>query len=605
MTPEFDIILAGGGTAACVVAGRLAAADPSLRILILEAGTHVRDNLTHVQPARYYSNLVAPGETLSYHVAKPSQALNGRSAIVPTGRCVGGGSSVNFVMYTRAAPSDYDDWEKLGNPGWGSNKLIPLSNKVETFQLDGYPNHGSSGPIKVSMGAGMTNVGKDFLEVADKHDRSRTSTKDTNNFGKCDQYSPWYKYIDGTDGKRSDTAHHFIYNQVDHNKNLVVQDRCRVTRVIFDGKKAVGVEYADDRTGRSQHDAPVFKALASRLVVVSGGAFGSPAILERSGIGAKELLQKLDIPVLVDLPGVGENYNDHNLVFNGYYAAPDAETLDDIFRGTEEEIKPYDERWQKDGQGWMAHNGVDVGIKMRPNEKDLKELGSAFKKQWENFFMRASDKPVMWAGILNAYVGPDPTTPKGKYFSMAYFSEYPVSIGRLHITAARDPYARMDFEPGFLNEEADLVILRWTYKHMREIARRMKTYRGTLASQHPKFSEGSAANKGMGRCDGPDDLLSDPIQYTEEDNKAIDDFHRQTVETTWHSLGTCAMKPREKNGVVDSSLNVYGVENLKVADLSIAPSNVGSNTYNTALVIGEKAAVIIARELGIKGVTET
>ncbi|KAL0579312.1 hypothetical protein V5O48_002710 [Marasmius crinis-equi] len=615
MAQEFDIIFAGGGTTACVVAGRLAAADPSLRILILEAGTHVRDNLTHTQPARYWSNLVAPGKTLSYHVAKPSSALNGRSCIVPTGRCVGGGSSVNFVMYTRAAPSDYDDWEKLGNPGWGSKELVPLSNKAETFQLDGYPNHGASGPIKISMGGGMTNIGKDFLDVAGKYDKDRTSTKDANNFGQCDQYSkegstlftirqPWCKYIDGVTGKRSDTAHHFIYNQVDQNKNLVVQDRCRITRVIFEGKKAVGVEFADDEVGRGQHDAPISRALASRLVVVSGGAFGSPAILERSGIGAKELLENLDIPVVVDLPGVGENYNDHNLVFGACYAAPEAETLDDIFRGTEDEVKPYVERWQKDGKGWMAHNGVDAGIKIRPNEKDLKELGPAFEKHWKDYFVNAPDKPVMWTGVLSAYVGTDPTVPKGKYFAPGYYTEYPISTGRLHITAAQDPYARMDFEPGFLNDEGDLVVLRWAYKHIREISRRMKIYRGAVPSQHPKFPEGSPAAKGIGKCDGPDDISSEPIQYTEEDNKAIDDYHRRTVETTWHSLGTCAMKPREKNGVVDSNLNVYGVENLKVADMSIAPGNVGANTYNTALVIGEKAAVIIARELGIKGVSE-
>ncbi|KAL0575689.1 hypothetical protein V5O48_006277 [Marasmius crinis-equi] len=454
------------------------------------------------------------------------------------------------------------------------------------------------------MGAGMTSVGKDFLEVAGKYDKDRTSTKDANDFGRCDQYSPWCKYIDGVTGKRSDTAHYFIYNQVDHNKNLVVQDRCRITRVIFEGKKAVGVEFVDDKIGRAQHDASISRALASRLVVVSGGAFGSPAILERSGIGAKDLLQKLDIPVVVDLPGVGENYNDHNLVFNGYYAATDADTLDDIFHGTEEEVKPYLERWQKDGKGWMAHNGVDAGIKIRPNERDLKELGSPFKKRWEDYFMNAPDKPVMWTGILSAYLGTDPATPKGKYFSAGYHTEYPVSIGRLHITAGQDPYAPLGFEPGFLNEEADLVVLRWTYKHIREIARRMKSYRGALPSQHPKFSEGSSAAKGIGKCDGPDDIHSDPIRYTEEDNKAIDDFHRKTVETMWHSLGTCAMKPREENGVVDSNLNVYGADNLKVADMSIAPSNVGANTYNTALIIGEKAAVVIARELGIKGVSE-
>ncbi|KAL0567374.1 hypothetical protein V5O48_014622 [Marasmius crinis-equi] len=504
-------------------------------------------------------------------------------------------------MYTRAAPSDYDDWEKCGNPGWGSKDLVPLANKVETFQLDGHPNHGTSGPIKVSMGA-LTNVGEEYLRVAAEYDKDRSSTKDSNDFGRCDQYSPWCKYIDGVSGKRSDAAHSFIYNQVDHNRNLVVRERCRVTRIIFEGQKAVGVEYVDDKVGRSRGTTSVSKVTASRLIVVCGGTFGSPAILERSGLGSKELLQSLGIPVVVDLPGVGENYNDHNMVFNTYYAAPDADTLDEVFRGTEEEIRPHVEQWMKDGKGYIAHNGVDAGIKIRPHEKDLKEIGPAFEKRWEDFFMKAPDKPLMWTGILSAYTKSNPAIPPGKYFSTGYVTEYPISTGRVHVTAAQDPYALLDFEPGFLNEEADLVVLRWAYKNIREIARRMKYYRGGHPSEHPKFPEGSSAERGIGKCDGPDDMSSEPIQYSEEDNKAIDDYHRQTVETTWHSLGTCAMKPRSMNGVVDSSLNVYDVQNLKVADMSIAPFNVGANTYNTALIIGEKAAVIIARELGITGV---
>ncbi|KAG7089381.1 hypothetical protein E1B28_011071 [Marasmius oreades] len=597
----FDIIFAGGGTTACVTAGRLAAADPSLRILILEAGPHVRDNPTHVQPGRFYSNLAAPGKTLTYHVANASQALNGRSPIVPCGRCVGGGSSVNFVMYTRAPASDYDDWEKLGNPGWGSKDLVPLANKVETFQSDGFTNHGTSGPIKVSMGA-LTTPGPDFLDVAAMYDKDRSAAKDANDFGKCDQYAPWYKYIDGITGKRSDAAHHFIYNQ-DHNKNLVVQERCRITRVIFDGNKAVGVEYADDRVGRSPDgEAPILKATASRLVVVSAGAFGSPAILERSGIGSKDLLQKLGIPLLAELPGVGENYNDHNLIFTGYYTVPDADTLDDIFHGSEKEVEPYVQQWKEEGKGLMAHNGIDAGIKIRPTDKDLKELGPSFKQRWEDFFQNSPDKPVMWLGVLAAYTGLDPNQPRGKYYSMGYYTEYPVSTGHVHVKAAQDPYAALDFETGFLNEPADLPVLRWSYKRTHELARRMKCYRGALPTQHPAFPKGSAAAADIGKQDGPVDISAPPVEYSEEDNKAIDEFHRQRVETTWHSLGTCAMKPREMKGVVDSNLNVYGVQNLKVADMSIAPLNVAANTYNSALIIGEKAAVIIARELGIKAV---
>jgi len=143
----YDIIFAGGGAAACVTAGRLAEANPSLKILIVEAGPHTRDEPNHIQPGRFYSCLNRP-ETFTLHEANPSPALCDRAVIVPSGRTLGGGSSVNFQVYTRAAASDYDDWENVyGNKGWGSGHLIPLLKKAETYQaVSTNSTHGKSGP---------------------------------------------------------------------------------------------------------------------------------------------------------------------------------------------------------------------------------------------------------------------------------------------------------------------------------------------------------------------------------------------------------------------------------------------------------------------------
>jgi len=141
----------------------------------------------------------------------------------------------------------------------------------------------------------------------------------------------------------------------------------------------------------------------------------------------------------------------------------------------------------------------------------------------------------------------------------------------------------------------------WGYKFSREIARRMPHFRGEPSALHPAFAPGSAAAV-VEHAEGPVAFDTPRIEYSDEDERAIEAFARATVGTTWHSLGTCAMKPRERGGVVNSHLNVYGVRGLKIADLSIAPANISGNTYSTALVIGEKAAVIIAEELGIKGV---
>jgi alcohol oxidase len=340
---------------------------------------------------------------------------------------------------------------------------------------------------------------------------------------------------------------------------------------------------------------------ASRLVVLSAGAFGSPSILERSGVGSLEILKKNGVKELVDLPGVGENYMDHNLIFTPYLASEDAETMDVAFRGNEEEVKPYADQWHKEGKGVFANNGVDGAARLRPTEAELKTMSPEFDERWKTYYADKPDKPIMVIASMAAYVGLNPAVPRGKYFSVGYFSCHPVSTGHVHITSGTDSYSPLDFAPNFLDQPADLVILRWAYKRVRELARRMKFFRGELEVGHPQFPAGSAAATGKDKKPVP--LDASPIAYTREDDDAIDEYHKRTVETTWHSIGTCPMKPRGKGGVVDFKLNVYGTQNLKIADCSITPGNVAANTYSTAIAIGEKAAVIIAQELGIKGVS--
>ncbi|KAJ3806589.1 hypothetical protein EV368DRAFT_76416 [Lentinula lateritia] len=615
---EFDIIFGGGGTAACVAAGRLASANPALRILVLEAGEHTKYEDSHVQPGRYFGHLSPASTTLDFHVGKPSKSLAGRSLVIPSGRCIGGGSSVNFTMYTRASASDYDDWEgQYKNPGWGSKDLLPLLRKTETYQIRPHqPTHGYSGPLKVSWGGHVTNIGDQFLKVAAAIDNDRMYTEDVNDFYECNKYgikilqkwpkcvdillSLWIslssatpRWIDGETGKRSDPAHYYIYNQ-EANKNLVIRTGQRVKRVIFEGEKAVGLEYVADIALRPDVDQIPKQAYASRLVVLSGGAFGSPAILERSGIGAADLLAKHDVPVKVDLPGVGESFQDHNICFVPYQASDEADTFDALIRGDIAETAKNFDLWTEGGKGLLAANGMDAGIKIRPvAEEDFKDLGPDFEERWNEYFVNAPDKPVIWFGPSSFLLGDHTTAPVRKYYSLAYVNEYPVSMGSVHISSGQDPHAPSDFNPAFLNHPADFATLRWGYKKTREIARRMKFYRGEHLPIHPKFPANSEALCN-GNSAGPAALDAPNLKYTEDDDRAIDDFHKQFIQTSWHSLGTCAMKPREDGGVVDPRLNVYGTRNLK---LSIAPANVGANTYSSALTVGEKAAVIIAEDL--------
>jgi alcohol oxidase len=198
-------------------------------------------------------------------------------------------------------------------------------------------------------------------------------------------------------------------------------------------------------------------------------------------------------------------------------------------------------------------------------------------------------------GALGTY-GPD------QYISVADYTMYPYSRGHLHITGpnAADP---IDFRLNFFTDEGNIDIkqLMWGYKNSREIMRRSKFYRGELAPTHPIFPADSRA--GVVELSAPlfdgDRSVVKNLEYSADDDKAIEEFLRRCVQTTWHSLGTNKMAPQEQMGVVDKDLSVYGVKRLKVVDLSIAPGNVGGNTNNTAMMIGEKGADIIAKELGI------
>ncbi|KAG1859674.1 GMC oxidoreductase-domain-containing protein [Suillus subluteus] len=595
---EFDIIFAGGGTTACVVAGRLAAWDPSLSILILEGGQHTLNQAAHVQPYRFTSHHAPTSTTMTFNVGNPSPRLNGRAPIVRSAHCIGGGSSVNTMVYTRAAASDFDDW---GVDGWESKNLIPLMKKLETYEvLPDRPTHGYGGPIKVSYGGCKLRASEEFIRVGTTYHK-RKYVEDTDDLETCNTYSSWAKYIDGTTGRRSDAAHHYVYNQA-HNANLQILVGKRVKRVIFQDKRAVGVEFTSDPVSCPDAGQSSSIVRASKLVVVSAGAFGSPAILERSGIGAGAILRRCDIQQVVNLPGVGENYcglRDHNFVVVPYFAADGAITMDPLWRGEESVVQERLAQWKSDGKSLIAQNGSDAKIKWRPDDDELKAMGSAFQPRWKEFFQDRPDKAVAIFALSEGHPGAlRMGLPPRNYLAAFYFTLYPASAGSVHIKLDENGQEGIDFNTGYLDDPSDIVPLNFGYKKMREIFRRMPSYRGEVPAGHPCFPEGSAAV--CRETTGPVDLNAPDLVYTAEDDEAIDRYNRDCVQTTWHSLGTCAMKPRADQGVVDARLNVYGVTNLKVADMSIAPKNVGTNTYSTALLIGEKAAMIIADELGIE-----
>ncbi|KAI8665201.1 hypothetical protein LRP88_12764 [Fusarium phalaenopsidis] len=585
---EVDIIVAGGGTAGCIVAARLAEADPNLSILVIEGGQNNHNVPQVVYPALYLSHLKPTSKaTLFYKSAKADQ-LAGREVVVASGGTLGGGSSINFLMYTRAQRSDFDSW---GAKGWSAEELRPYLNKFETYHGSGESrHHGHDGPIHVSDGPfPAPKSAADFIGAAAKLGWPKVTdlqTLDANN-----GIGPWLRYM-SPEGKRQDTAHTYIHPRLEDGKhpNLHVLVESKVVRVLIDDqKRAVGVEYTSIQVPNAK-----LTVKARRLVVVSCGALGTPLVLERSGLGDPEVLNRAGVPLVMDLPGVGREYQDHNATIHPYRTNLEPhETLDGILSGRAD-VPSLIAKKEKI-LGW---NGIDVASKLRPSEADVDALGLEFRATWDRDFKNNLDRPLMIMGLMSYFLGDHSTIPEGQYATVLNITAYPYSRGHMHITGPSldDP---LDFNVGFFTDADDIDLKKqlWAYKKQREIMRRTAMYRGELAMGHPPFPEGSAA-----ACIETDAPLKDvqDIKYSAEDDKVIEDWLRFKVASPWHSLGTAKMGPRESFGVVDEQLSVHGIQGLKIADMSVSPKNMGANTENAALVIGEKAADIIISELGLK-----
>ncbi|KAK4107380.1 GMC oxidoreductase [Canariomyces notabilis] len=593
---EVDVIIAGGGTAGCVVAARLAQANPSISILVIEGGTN-NEAPSITFPALFLANLLPTSKTNLFYAGIPEAQLGGRSLIVPSGGVLSGGSGTNLLMYTRAQRSDFDSWNTAG---WSADDMLPYLRKLETYHGPGPKQvHGYKGPVQVSGGPFRAlRSESDFIAAAKQvgwPEIEDLQTLDANN-----GVQRAVRYV-SPEGRRQDAATTYVKPLLadKHNKypNLHVLVEHQVVRVLVENKRAVGVEFQANPDFQPGETGSTHTIRARKLVVVSCGACGTPLVLERSGIGSREVLDRAGVQQVADVPGVGHQYLDHNLVVYPYKSSlnPD-ETLDAIVSGRAN--VPELIQNQAPILGW---NSMDITMKIRPTDEDVAALGPGFQSVWDRDFRNKPDRPLAMMSLVNAFPGDPSSVPPGQYFAVSVFTVYPYSRGHLHITgpSVGDP---LDFATGFFSDAGDIDIKKhmWAYKKQREIARRMDVYRGEIAAAHPPFPAGSKA-AAIDLVDGPLPKDVTDIEYTAEDDAVLEKWLRENVGTTWHSLGTCKMAPRDQYGVVDANLSVYGVEGLKIADLSIPPSNVAANTNNTALAIGERAADIFIAELGLGG----
>lgn len=380
----------------------------------------------------------------------------------------------------------------------------------------------------------------DFVDAATR--LGHPEANDLQNLDENDKVERYYKYI-GPTGRRQDAAHRYLHPKLQGSDypNLHVLVQQQVVRVLFDDKRATGIEYQTNPKFLSNPEFLSTKytakktAKARKLVVVSAGANATPGILERSGVGNATILKSINIPVIVDLPGVGENYQDHHLSLWTYRSdLKPRECINGFLDGRfdiDAAIRNNDEL--------LGTNGMDAQGKFRPTEDEVDALGPEFRKAWDEAFKPYPDKPLMIVALYTAYYGDHSMLPQDghEYVSQANWTGYPFSRGSIHITSA-DMHDPVDFKTGWLEDTGNVDVKKhiWAYKITREMWRRMSIFRGELKSNHPKFPEGSEAAV-VEVADGP--LVTDDksrIKYTAEDDKAIEQRIREIVSTTWVSL---------------------------------------------------------------------
>ncbi len=615
MKTEYDYIVAGGGTAGCIVAARLTE-DPNISVLVLERGKTNKDDELSNRPANYLRCLAT--ERVHNHFCEPSEDNDNKKVIVPQGNILGGGSSVNFMMYTRPSGTDFDDW---GMKGWAFDDVLPYFKRMETYHGDNDADskdvHGYEGPLQVSAGHRYVDGMNSFFDASKKVLENYQDVADSQDFKSVGAH-PWMKWIDPKTGKRSGAADAYIHANA-HRENLVVMCETKVNKINMHGNTATGVE--------AIVNGEVVNFTASREVIVSAGAFGSPKLLELSGIGRRDILEKAGIQPIVENDGVGENYQDHLLFLCMYHVSKDAETHDALLRKEEPNFSKAEEDF-KSAKGEYATNSIDGSMKWRPSDSEVE--GTGFEKLWADKFQSRPEKPLMLYASITGNVGDFALVPPGKYYAVGGYLEYPEGRGSLHITSS-DPSADPKLEGFYVNHIDDINVLRYAYKKCREIARTMPEYRGEFAPSHPPFSETGSARidpisvetarentqapagiAGTGWTAGmsaalPEDKPNGPITYDDEDEKVLEKWLKGNCGTTWHPMGTNAMAPRIPSksssapnhitpGVVDERLRVYGTKNLRVCDLSVCPIEPGCNTCAMAYVIGERGSDLIKED---------